>query len=407
MKGFTDAAVQKLKPRENKFTVTEGNGLYLQVSPKGKKTWLHRYEIGGKRKWHQLGEYPGMSLKAAREENEKISKVVARGECPADKAGLTGNSTVKDVYEEWFAKGADKKGRAWSDAYRRNVHYMFELDVLPKIGARKIRDITKRDIRTVLEKVEERAPHQALNVYRRLSRLFNHAASRDIIEVSPMAALDPIGSTSKKDRYLTADEIKILLISLPDSDMAPNTAAALELILRTGQRPSEVIGARKDEMQGDWWILPGERTKNGIEHRVPLTRAMKALFGEANEHGFFFPSLRNPEQPISHVVLSKAVRRSVSGAEKTQRDKTPSIPITPFSPHDLRRTCATGLAELGFTDEIIGAILNHKKVGVIAHYNVFRYDQEKKRALLAWERRLDEIITGKQAEKVVRLEASA
>ena len=319
MKGFTDRVIHNLKPREKKFTVTEGDGFYLQVSPKGRKTWLHRYEIAGKRKWYQLGDYPDMTLKEAREENEKIGKITARGEDPAAKEGLTHNSTVADLFAEWYAKGADKRGKPWSEAHKRNVHYMFEKDVLPTIGGRTIKDIGKRDIRVVLEKIERRAPNQALQVYRRLSRLFNYAAAQDIIEVSPMAALDPIGSTSKKDRYLSEKEIKVFLSSLQNADMAPNTAAALELILRTGQRPSEVAGAHSTEIKDNWWTIPADRAKNTLENRVYLTPTLLKLFGTANEHGYFFPSLKEPKKPIGHTVLSKALRRSLTGKEKDRK----------------------------------------------------------------------------------------
>jgi integrase len=283
---------------------------------------------------------------------------------------------------------------------------MFEKDVLPKIGGRKIKDIGKRDIRFILERIEARAPNQALQVYRRLSRLFNYAASKDIIEISPMANLDPIGRQSKKDRYLTFDEIKIFLTRLPVADMAPNTAAALELILRTGQRPSEVIGTHRDEIQGDWWIIPGGRTKNGREHRVPLTERIKSLFGEANEHGFYFPSLKNAGKPIGHTILSKALRRSLTGQEKRQ-DTEITIPIDPFTPHDLRRSCATGLAGLKFTNEVIGALLNHKNQTVTGIYNQYQYDPEKLKAIKSWERKLEIIVAGKLSGQVISFGSAA
>jgi len=401
MRGFTDAAIKKLKPGNSKRTLTEGGGLYLQISPKGQKTWYHRYESGGRRRWFKLGKYPATSLKEAREENAKIAEITARGEDPTEM--LNDDPTVREFFETWAEKAVDKKGRPWSVAHKRNTTYMFKADVLPRIGGMKVRDVRKRDIRALLEKVEERAPNQALQLYRRLSRLFNLAAEKDIIEASPMSNLPPIGTQGDKDRYLSANEIKTFLHALPEADMAPNTAAILEIILRTGQRPSEVCGATKSEMRDDWWILPAHRTKNGLEHRVYLTPKVRAIFGDANEAGLFFPSLRDDQKPVAHTVLSKALRRSTQGRERTQKDKTPTLPLAAFSPHDLRRTCATHLGELGFSDEVIGGLLNHKKRSVTGRYNRHQYDREKKRALLAWERRIDEILTGKATQKVVSL----
>lgn len=406
MARFTDLGIDRLKAKPKKYTKTEGDGLYLQVSPKGKKTWLHYYKVGSKRKWIPLGEYPAVGLKEAREKNEEIALITKRGEDPAEMEALNLTPTLREVFDEWYGKAVDRRGKPWSESHKRNVRYMLEKDILPKLGGRKIRDIRKADVRQVLEKIEARAPGQALQVYRRMSRLFNYAASKDYIEASPMAALDPIGTTGKKDRYLTEEEIRVFLAALPSADMAPNTAAALELILRTGQRPGEVCGAHRDEIQGNWWTIPGSRTKNSIEHRVYLTEEALALFGEPNEYGLFFPSLRAPDKPVKHTVLSKALRRSLTGQEK-RKAVAVTIPLEPFSPHDLRRTCATHLGALKFIDEVIGAVLNHKKTTVTGIYNRYQYDAEKQAAITAWGRKLARITTGKKPEKVVKLREGA
>ncbi|TWI77366.1 site-specific recombinase XerD [Desulfobotulus alkaliphilus] len=406
MARFTDLGIERLKTTGKRYTVTEGDGLYLEVSPKGKKRWLHRYELSGQRKWFPLGEFPAMKLKDARAENARLQKLTQDGGNPAEeRAALKAAPTVQELFEEWHTRGTDKRGKPWSDGHKRNVQYMFGADVLPAIGSKKVADVTKRDLRVLLERIEARAPNQALQVYRRLSRLFNYACQKDVIEHSPMTHLEPIGSTSRKSRYLSEREIGEFLAALPLMNAAPQTTRILELILRTGQRPSEVCGAHEAEIdtEGMWWTLPGSRVKNGSEHRIPLTGKMLDLFGLPNEHGLFFPSLRKEDTPVGHTILSKALRRSITGREKgTDSERT--LPLEDFSPHDLRRTCATGLAELGFTDEVIGAVLNHSRRGVTAqHYNHFRYDAQKRKALEAWERRLDRIAGKEEAGNVVSL----
>ena len=71
-----------------------------------------------------------------------------------------------------------------------------------------------------------------------------------------------------------------------------------------------------------------------------------------------------------------------------------------WTPHDLRRTAATNMSALGFSDEVVDAVLNHVKKGVIAIYNRHRYDKEKKAALESWERKLTSIITGKSGNVI-------
>lgn len=390
MKRFTDTAIRNLKPRGKTFLATDGEGLYLRITPKGKKVWLHHYKMGNSRKWYTIGEYPSFSLKEAREKNEELALAIGRGEDPA--ANLNANPTVQQFFESWVEYAKSPKNKPWSAAHKRNVEYAFKADVLPKIGHMKVEEVRKRDIRALLEQVEKRAPNQALQLYRRLHRLFNVAAEKDIIEANPMANLPAIGSEKQKDRYLKFDEAKTLLESLSAAYMSPDTQRAIELILRTAQRPSEVCGANVAEFDGDWWIIPGARTKNGLEQRVFVTDKIIELFGEPNKYGFFFPSSRRPERPISHLTLSKAIQRSIE-------DK--SIPLAPFTPHDLRRTAATMLGSMGFSNDEIGSVLNHKKRDVTGIYNRHGYDKEKRRAILALERRLDSENETEQTGKVV------
>jgi integrase len=396
---FTDLAVERLRPQKKRFMQTEGAGLYLQVLPGGTKKWIH-FHRGGKQQWINLGYFPEMNVAEARKRNEEAARFAT-----TDTTGqaLNFNSTLRELFKEWHGNAKDKKGRLWSTAYKCKVEYMFKGDVLPILGDKRLRDIRKADIRVLLQEKEKNYPPQALEVYRRLSRIFNYAAAQDYIEVSPMAALDPIGTSNAKDRYLNTEEIKTFLESLPSADMVPYTAHALELILRTGQRPSEVCGANTGEMQGEWWIIPGNRTKNSLEQRVPLTKNIKALFGTANEHGLFFPSPKDTEKPVAALSLSKALRRSLTGTGK-KKDTTITIPMTPFTPHDLRRTCATGLGALGFSIEIIAAILNHKPRTVTGiHYAMYQHATEKQTAIEAWERKINAIMSEKQFDNVIPL----
>jgi integrase len=402
LKRFSDIAISKrCKPQEKRYSVTEGDGLYLEISPKGGKTWKH---YGKTRKWHTLGRYPAMTVKEARIENERAKKNTDRGRPAVNKETLNRNSKFKKLYKEWIGKAVNVKGVPWSDAHKRNVEYMLEADVLPTLKDVKLKDIHRSDVRGILDAILERdADNQALQVYRRLTRMFNYAAENDYIDLSPMVHMPVVGSSKKKDRYLKDKEIATFLNHLPDADMATDTASALEIILRTGQRPSEVTGAHKSEIQDDWWTIPAERTKNKLEHRVFLPARVKELFGDPNKHGYYFPSLRKPKQPLSHLVLSKALRRSLTGNEKKKGDDI-TIPIKElFTPHDLRRTCATGLGALRYIDEVIGSVLNHKKQSVTGIYNRYQYDIEKQKALEAWDRKLAAIMSGKKSDNVVSI----
>jgi integrase len=188
-----------------------------------------------------------------------------------------------------------------------------------------------------------------------------------------------------------------------------------------------VVGLHTSEIADDWWNIPAERAKNGKAHRVPLTPLAMELvdraIAEAKEAsgipqeqkytGFIFPSPQlNKDRPMSGHAMSIAIARNLAwpltdakGKQLYTADGKPAtenrIGISHFTPHDLRRTAATRMAESGEMDEVIDAILNHAKQGVIKVYNQYRYDKEKRAALETWSRKLQSIITGSAVGKII------
>ena len=394
--GLTDLGIERIKPPKNREKYqADRDGLYIKITPKGKKSWRH---YGKTRKWHKLGNYPDLSLKEARAKNEGFKILTDKGLNPEEMDLPSSNPTVKEFFNRWYSEAVDKKGNAWSDAYKRNVKYIFDADVLPFIGKIKVRDINKSTIAHVIKKILDRnASGHARHVYLRLKRLFNYAAELDIIQISPMSTMPPKGTSSQKDRVLSATELKTFLSHLYQINMEDSTAKLLELILRTGQRPGECLGIHRDEVEGHWWTLSGEkkRTKNRIAHRVYLTDDVLELIGKPAPSGYYLESTVT-SKPIMRNSISNGLRRSLN-----RKNSTPSLPLEPFTPHDLRRTCATHLAGLGFSDDVIGAVLNHKKRTVTGIYNRHGYDKEKQSAMEAWGGKIENIISEKQKDNVL------
>ena len=168
----------------------------------------------------------------------------------------------------------------------------------------------------------------------------------------------------------------------------------LRLILVTGQRPGECFGLVGEEISGEWWTLPAGRSKNGREHRIWLSPMAREIIGPGPK-GLVFPSPPKKRDPDAVPTLmqkdapARAVRRLVN---KQKGQTAPRLPIPPFTPHDLRRTCATHLGSLGYSNEQIGRLLNHIEGMVMAIYNRHRYDNLVQEMLQAWEERLAEIL---------------
>lgn len=323
---------------------------------------------------------------------------------------------VADLCAEYLLRHARQFKRSW-----QKDEQMINRDVLPEWGKRKAQDITKRDVVLLLEKIMDRgAPIQANATFALIRKMFNFAVERDILEHTPCHGVKPPAPKVARDRVLSEAEIRSFWHNLDACSMSNESRRALKLVLVTAQRPGEVIGMHTDEIKGDWWLLPGERVKNKKSHRVYLSTLAKEILAEAvaenkerqgipadqEYHGFMFPSpVRAKAQPIDSQALIVAVRRGLSSLLLDDnfepvlgREGKPvtvnRLEVAHFTPHDLRRTAATYMAESGEMDEVIDAVLDHTKQGVIRVYNQFKYDAQKQAALESWSRRLIGITTG-------------
>lgn len=405
---FTDRYLKSLKGEDKPKDIREGRGFGLRVFPSGEKTFFFRYHFEGKKRYMNLGRYPHISLKDARECHANAVKLLEKGIDPIqakedEAAQRRQMPTIQELYEEYMNRHSrpNKKERTWKEDERN-----FKKDILPYWKSRKADSITRRDVTILLDRILDRgALVAANNTFERVRQLFNFAVERGTLEHTPCYKMKAPTPKIPRDRHLSEAEIKSFWKNLESAGMTDEIRRALKLILLTGQRPGEVIGLSSQEINDRWWTIPAERSKNGKPHTIYLTDLAIELIGE--KQGFIFESPRPLKpveengvpkpKPMDENALARAVRNNCPNnieapSEEQVKNK---LGVDFFRPHDLRRTCATNLAALGFTDEIIDAVLNHVKKGVIRTYNLHRYDREKQLALEAWEQKLKGIVTGK------------
>ena len=266
-------------------------------------------------------------------------------------------------------------------------------DALEPWRKKKVKDITRRDAVILLDGVRERAPITANRLQGVLVRMFNFAAERGIIEHSALVGMRKSREVPRK-RTLGDTEIKALWAALDlenkDIDIYRVTKLALKLVLLTGQRPGEVAGMAWDEIDADamLWNIPAGRMKGAEPQTVPICPMAWAVIEEARAYSgddctFVFRSSHKPAEAITRPSITRAVSRhwsEIKGIEKA------------FTPHDLRRTVRTKLAELGIDDIVAERVLGHKLQGMLAIYNQHPYLKEKRYALMRWENRLAQIV---------------
>jgi integrase len=371
---FTDTKIRSLRAGEKKFYLREANGFTIRVLPSGTKTWLFVYTMNGKRKEMNLGHYPSVSLEKARRRYRAAFSLYEQGKDPAaigreEKEVRLKAPLVDDLVREYIEKHAKRFKRSWA-----KDEAILNRDVIPLWGKRKAADITKRDVILLNETIIDRgSPGMANNCFQIVRKMFNFAIERDILSYTPCAGIKLPAPKVSRERFLSEEEIKNLWENLDKDNVAiaDETKRAIKLILVTAQRPGEVIGMHVDEIDGKWWTIPADRAKNGKTHRVFLTDLALELIGDTTGKKYVFPSPhKKKEQPMGSSAMVVAIRRNME-ALKTEY----------FTPHDLRRTAATFFAKSKTMDEVIDAILNHAKVGVIKAYNQYKYDKEKQLTL--------------------------
>lgn len=436
---FTDLYIKRLRPTEKKYYVRcdmggGKHGFALCVYPSGVKTFFFIYSMDGKRHSIALGNYPDIGLEEAGKRFDDKWAIYRDGKNPVkviqeQKEERRKAPTVADLAKEYIEKYAMRRKRSWQEDKRA-----LDAEIIPEWGEIKAEDIRKRDVVLLLESIVDRgSPVMANRIRALLLKMFNFAVDRDILEANPCSGIKPLHDEKPKERALNEEEIKVFWQALdkPEVIMSDKLKRALKLILVTAQRPGEVIGMHRKEIDGDWWTIPAERSKNGEENRVFLTKLAHKLIGGSKGYIFESPKKVEPPEkpePIDSNALAVSLRRNIKGqsigrdkvtrrkGEKYRRGpynskKVPEevnrIGVDFFTPHDLRRTAATRMAELGILEDIIDRILNHKhRRGIIRVYNRYQYDAEKQKAFEIWSERINALVSGKEAAKVIPLRAN-
>ena len=374
--------------------------LELRVSPKGAKTWavLYRRRSDGLKRRVTIGAYPAFKLDDARTEAKGLLARAAKGEDPALKVQLRREaSSFKQLASEWEKRyaGPNKSEQALYDD-----QLMLGKDILPAIGRMKVEEITKRDVICIADGILERGARVRCNRALALMRsIFRWGMAEDLARQDPTFGVRDRTVERPRDRVLSDDEIKVFWKRLPEAEMSEGVAIILQLALVTGQRVGMVSGMAKTELELDrvapTWTLRSSRTKNREPVCVPLTEFAAKLIRRgialSGESDFVFPSPLGDEAITPH-----AATRAMSRWRKT-------LKIRDFRVHDLRRTCATGMARLGVPRFHISLVLDHVSVthGTItgAVYDKYTYDAEKRAALDKWSTHLVELLRVTRTDK--------
>jgi integrase len=388
------------------------SGFGLRAGKSG-VSYFVEYRLGGRGTKNQrmsIGKHgvltPDEARKLAKEELGKVARGddVAQAKKEA-REKLTGQ-TLKDAMERFLASNK-RTGRYWVHKQAR----LLGKDMEPLHG-RPVASIKRSDVLAVIDKVKARSEAAARLLFVDLRPFFKWAVERELMETNPAAEMKPPAAAIKRDRVLEDHEVKAFWEAA--SDVSWPFASIYKLLLLTGARREEVAGMSWSELDLDAgiWFLPGARTKNKRDHRIPLSRqaidlldrlgiaAIKAGFGY--EDGDLVFSTTGHSAPSGFSKAKKALDTKMRAILRTR--------FKDWRIHDLRRTCATGMENLGIDTRVVETALNHvsgTKAGIVGVYQRSDHRDAVAAAFRAWGAHVTEIVSGEApATNVVRLTAS-
>jgi integrase len=429
---LTDVQCKKAKAEGKDAFLSDGSGLYLRVRPGDNttKVWLWRFKspVTGSLRWFDLGSYPVLSLAEAR---ERVSALAARrreGIDPIEEkrqaddaakaeaerlrkeaAAVAARMTVADLFERWERLELVRRKDKGKEARRS-----FARDVLPYIGDVAAGDVKRGMVAAVLDRVVERGSRVAARaLLSHLKQMFLFASRREYIDADPTVLLrrDDVGRWNVRDRVLDEGEIRLLSEMLPISGLQESSQHAIWIMLSTCARVGEVSKAEwKDvDLESGTWRIPPENSKNGKEHKVFLSNFAREHFCALRNLAPVSPWVLPASWKDGHVCV-KSIAKQVADRQRGEREPMKHrsqgttalvLPHGKWTPHDLRRSAATGMGNLGIRGDVIEKCLNHIEQKKSARpYLHQKLEVEQREAWRLLGERL-ELLTGERSNVVV------
>jgi integrase len=286
---------------------------------------------------------------------------------------VVGGDTFGVVVDRYLER---KRASLKPKSFTESTRYLRVLSApLAKLG---LGQIERRKVAILLGEIETTSGAVSRNRARSaLSAFFSWCITEGLLDINPVAGTARANENGSRERVLTRDELRAMWRSLGDDSFSD----IVRLLLLTGQRRTEIGGLQWSEIDlaRRMIVLPASRTKNKRAHELPLSRqALEILSGCPRRNGtdFIFSDNGNLDYDRAKIALDARVG------------------IAEWKIHDLRRTCATGMSELGVLPHIVEAVLNHQsghKSGVAGIYNRARYADEMRSALQRWADHVEQI----------------
>jgi hypothetical protein len=419
---FEDRTLRGLRVPDGKdrqeWSDTVVPGLRFRRSDKGHGSFSVVYRVKGQDKQDRrtIGPFPRVSIAQAREEARQDLNAASSGRDPkklrmAPPEPEARPMTFAELFELYLDRHARENIATWADVERK-----VRKDALPIIGQMPAGEVRKRHLHLVIDRlVTGGHAVSACGLLYVISAIYTWAEGRELVEYNPVRRFPyPKPAAPPQRRSLTDDQLRALWFALLEIADQPvpdkqeerrngrftTTRDLFALVVLTrlllGQRTTETVGMRRQDLEAQWWNLPGyigrrRYTKTGRDHRVPLL----PLWSE-----YVLPRVERLSAGRPYVFPSDRLQNQHINAESiTAFCSQVSAKVGfPFVARNLRTTFLTSMARLGVPQEVRRRLVNHSDGSVeTIHYNLYDYDAEKWAAALRWDAHLRSIFYGETA----------
>lgn len=402
---LSDLAVRRAKVQEKEYTLKDGDGLFLNIHPNGSKYWLFRFSWQGKQTRISFGTYPSLGLKEAREMRIEARKFLAQGEYPKNPNESLDSEKNQLTFDEfalnWLtfklkkinAKPANEKKNKGRNSTEVQIRRAFKNDIFPIIGNTPLRLVSRKDLLTIQQNIEQRGSLSIAEKTRSwLNEIFRYAVVREEIETNPATDLDIAAIPYRRNKhnpYLKKEEMTELLSCLHHFKGERQTALGIRLLLLTGVRTGELRFSEPSQFdlkEAVWRIPPDDvkqlqKVKNNIDanlpdYVVPLSRQaikiVRELLAQNQGERYLLSHRSDPNEAISENTLNQCLHRHGFKSRLTG--------------HGIRGTIATALNELGYEKNWVEAQLSHANGDP---YNHAKYLEHRRKMMQDWADMID------------------
>jgi integrase len=388
---LTDTEIRKAKPSDKVITLSDGSGLQLRIKPNGSKLWQLRFNkpIDKIPALMGLGAYPSVTLAQARKLRESANALLAQGINPKEhrdeqnlEKELIHKNTFASVVDSWLTL---KESEVQASTLK-TINTTLTNHVLPHLGKLPVTAITAPIAIKALRPIEAKGNLEVIaRACQYLNQIMRYATNHGIVHSNPLAGIKEVFMANKvtNNPHVEQEELPQLLLSIATANIRKITRNLILWQLHTMTRPSEAALAKWEEVdyENNLWIVPADRMKTGVEHKIPLTKQMLSILHDCKLTAVFspyiFPADRDSNSHANKASANMALKRMGYQCRQTA--------------HGFRGLARTTLSDQNFAYEPSEACLSHKVGNSVSQsYNHSTYLNQRIKIMAWWSEHIEQ-----------------